>query len=179
MRRLVPGLLLLALAAPAPAAELPSYFEGVRPLGMGGAFTAVADDENALFYNPAGLDRVPAWGLGVVNPLVEVGEKGADVLKDVRDADLDNTSEVTALLREYNGEYAHYRAALFPHFVMRHFALGVLAQGTANLQPHNLVAFPEAMIDSFASVGAHAGFGWGFWDGKLRVGIGGKYIKGY
>ncbi|MGQ9601280.1 MAG: hypothetical protein ACUVUT_01155 [Candidatus Bipolaricaulia bacterium] len=35
-----------------------SLFEigaGARPLGLGGAFTALADDENALFYNPAGL----------------------------------------------------------------------------------------------------------------------------
>jgi len=28
---------------------------GARPVAMGGAFTAVADDANALFYNPAGI----------------------------------------------------------------------------------------------------------------------------
>ena len=28
---------------------------GARPLGMGGAFVALADDEGAAFYNPAGL----------------------------------------------------------------------------------------------------------------------------
>jgi len=28
---------------------------GARPLAMGGAFTGLADDEHALFYNPAGL----------------------------------------------------------------------------------------------------------------------------
>ncbi len=28
---------------------------GVRPLGMGGAFSALADDLNSIFYNPAGL----------------------------------------------------------------------------------------------------------------------------
>lgn len=33
-------------------------FEGVRPTGMGDAFSALADDANALFYNPAGLARI-------------------------------------------------------------------------------------------------------------------------
>ena len=38
---------------------------GGRPWGMGGAFLAVADDENAAYYNPAGL----AWidGIGVTS----------------------------------------------------------------------------------------------------------------
>ena len=31
---------------------------GARPLGMGGAFVGLADDSNALFYNPAGLARL-------------------------------------------------------------------------------------------------------------------------
>ncbi|MFP4466226.1 MAG: hypothetical protein ACLFP1_04170 [Candidatus Goldiibacteriota bacterium] len=35
--------------------EEPFIFEGIRPLGMGKAFIALADDENAISYNPAGL----------------------------------------------------------------------------------------------------------------------------
>src|SRR5476649_1335624 len=31
---------------------------GARPVGMGGAFTAIADDSNAPLYNPAGLVQV-------------------------------------------------------------------------------------------------------------------------
>lgn len=31
---------------------------GARPTGMGGAFSAVADDANAVFYNPAGLAQL-------------------------------------------------------------------------------------------------------------------------
>ncbi|MBU1026604.1 MAG: S-layer homology domain-containing protein [Candidatus Margulisbacteria bacterium] len=34
---------------------------GARPLGMGGAFTGLADDMNALIYNPGGL----AWAKGI------------------------------------------------------------------------------------------------------------------
>ncbi len=179
MRRAVAGCVLVAwFAFPAGARELPSYFEAVRPLGMGGAFTAVADDENALFYNPAGLDRVPTWGFGLVNPLVEAGEKGVDLYHDIQDTDFNDTTEVTELLRDYIGEYLHYRAAMFPHFVMHRFALGVLGQVNVNVEPHN-VAFPEADVDASVTVGAHVGLGWGFFDGKLRVGGAVKYVKAY
>jgi long-subunit fatty acid transport protein len=30
-------------------------YRGVRPMGMGNAFEAIADDINALHYNPAGI----------------------------------------------------------------------------------------------------------------------------
>ena len=33
---------------------------GVRALGMGGAFVAVANDSSATWWNPAGLQPVPS-----------------------------------------------------------------------------------------------------------------------
>jgi hypothetical protein len=38
-------------------------FFGTRPMGMGGAFTAVADDANAPYWNPAGLALNPEVSL--------------------------------------------------------------------------------------------------------------------
>ena len=38
--------------------EVPEHFVPVRPMGMGGAFTAVANDETAVWTNPAGIARV-------------------------------------------------------------------------------------------------------------------------
>ncbi|HXT72090.1 MAG TPA: conjugal transfer protein TraF [Vicinamibacterales bacterium] len=48
-------------------AEAQVAFEvvGARALGMGGAFTAVADDPNATFWNPAGLLKGPVAGLTI------------------------------------------------------------------------------------------------------------------
>lgn len=178
VKRLILVCAVLTFAASAGARELPRYFQGARPLGMGGAFTAVADDENALFYNPAGLDRVEEWGMAIVNPLVEVGEKGYRFYRDSQDADLDDTREVVDLLRDYLGEYIHYRAALFPHFVMKHLAFGVLGQGNVNVEPHNQ-AFPEAEVNAFGTVGAHLGVGYGFFGDRLRLGAGVKYLKAY
>ncbi len=47
-------------------AEVAALFEigaGARPLGMGGAFVAVANDESAVFYNPAGLRLLQQLGI--------------------------------------------------------------------------------------------------------------------
>ena len=59
----LPALVLLALpllcTAPAEAATLAdTHGFGTRAIGMGGAFTAVADDVSAIYYNPAGLAQV-------------------------------------------------------------------------------------------------------------------------
>lgn len=36
--------------------------QGARPVGMGGAFTAISDDINSIFYNPAGLVNIERIG---------------------------------------------------------------------------------------------------------------------
>jgi hypothetical protein len=39
------------------AEEIPEHFTAVRPIGMGDAFTAVANDESSVWTNPAGIAR--------------------------------------------------------------------------------------------------------------------------
>ena len=52
LRRILPLLLLLAPLAAAETSQPPI---GARAQGMGGAFTAVADDATSIYWNPAGL----------------------------------------------------------------------------------------------------------------------------
>lgn len=35
---------------------------GARPISLGGAFVALADDINAIYFNPAGLSKTRGWG---------------------------------------------------------------------------------------------------------------------
>ncbi len=42
-----------------------NYLVGERAVGLGGAFTAIADDSSAAFYNPAGLAEVPYSSLSL------------------------------------------------------------------------------------------------------------------
>jgi hypothetical protein len=51
----------LALCLTFPASLRAAFLDmdmGARPVGMGGAFTAIADDSNAALYNPAGIVQV-------------------------------------------------------------------------------------------------------------------------
>ena len=56
---LLPGKMALAKAA----FDVTSAGIGARPMGMGQAYTAVVDDSNALFLNPAGLGLQKKWGV--------------------------------------------------------------------------------------------------------------------
>ena len=67
MKQFLLAILTLAMLRPAPAIaqDETRYSEdplllgaGARPLGMGGAFVAVSDDATAVYWNPAGLERL-------------------------------------------------------------------------------------------------------------------------
>ena len=65
--------LALTLPAQAQAASLRSgavflkIGTGARPAAMGGAYTALADDVNALYYNPGGLAQLKMRELGATH----------------------------------------------------------------------------------------------------------------
>jgi hypothetical protein len=144
------------------AKPYPSFFRGVRPLGMGNAFIAVADDENALFYNPAGLSRTERVNVGIFNPVFEISDKMIDLISDAQDADLDDTGEVADLLRKYIGEHQHFSAALYPYVGFNVADVGVmvagLGQGTINADIRNPV-WPEAHVDMISDYGVIGGAG--------------------
>jgi hypothetical protein len=48
----------VSLALESVGTNIHEQYQSPRALGMGGAFVAVANDYSALFYNPAGLDRI-------------------------------------------------------------------------------------------------------------------------
>lgn len=162
------------------AKEYPTLYRGVRPLGMGGAFTAVADDENALFYNPAGLSKISTFSIAVINPLIEASENGYALYQDITTEDLDDTGEAADLLRKYVGEHEHFRVALTPYAGFNVAKVGVmvsgLAQGTFDAEIRN-PAWPEAHLDIVADYGLLAGGGIELPITGLSVGVALKYIN--
>ena len=78
--------------------ELRRPFQGVRNLGMGNTGIGLSFDENALFYNPAGLvgvDKILV-GFPILN---EVSDDSVKIVKEIRELVQDkNTSGIAALL---------------------------------------------------------------------------------
>lgn len=137
--------LLIAIAIPSfgQADELPLFYEGVRPLGMGGAFTAVSDDENAMLYNPAGLNQIKGFHqFEILNPTMEVNKKAVDFGTDLADI-LRNANEserfdkIIDFIGQRFGENLHGKISFFPNLVFHNFGIGILAQGVGNGEVHN------------------------------------------
>ncbi|RMG61194.1 MAG: hypothetical protein D6713_00885, partial [Deltaproteobacteria bacterium] len=63
----------------------PRLHQGLRSLGMGGAYTAVGGDMEGLFYNPATLTSMP-FQIEIINPLAEADEDMIDIGEDFFDA---------------------------------------------------------------------------------------------
>jgi hypothetical protein len=159
---LLVALFLLGSSYDIMAKQYPRLYRGIRPLGMGDAFTAVADDENALFYNPAGLSKISTFQIGIFNPFIEVSKKSIDFVQDAQDADLDDTGEVAELLEDYVGEHQHLRTGLFPHVGFNLAGAGVMIGGigqeTVDADIRNPV-WPEAHVDMIIDYGVLGGFG--------------------
>ena len=86
--------------------ELRRPVQGVRNLGMGNTGIGLSFDENALFYNPAGLASVDSIlvGLPILN---EVSDDSVKIVNDISKLSADSEiADVVALLM---GKRVHYR----------------------------------------------------------------------
>lgn len=171
---LIAGLLRGGLAA---AEELPSLYRGIRPLGMGGAFITLSDDENAMFYNPAGLNDVSGFGgVDLLNPTLEFSENSNTLYQDLSDLDTDSEAAVAEFLSGMVGEHQHVRASVLPNLYMHNFAIGVLGQATVDMEIRNR-ANPQVPTSVRLDTGVVASGALGFFDQMLQIGVTGKFIQ--
>ncbi len=104
-------------------ADVPDYtihhnYESIRAIGMGNAFTALADDYSAIFYNPAGLTRLEEGNLNMyISAMAD-----ADIIKfssDVKNASSSSTSangtvDVTPIANLIDKNYGKHFSSRIP-----------------------------------------------------------------
>ena len=95
--------------------ELRRPVQGIRNLGMGNTGIGLSFDENALFYNPAGLASVDTIlvGFPILN---EMSDDSVSNFNEIRKLVKDgNTAEIAALLM---GKRLHYRGLIDLNLIM-------------------------------------------------------------
>ena len=95
--------------------ELRRPGQGIRNLGMGNTGIALSFDENALFYNPAGLASVDTILVGFPF-LMEVSDDSVGIIKDISKLSGDSkTADIVALLM---GKRVHFRNLIDLNVIM-------------------------------------------------------------
>lgn len=146
-----------------------TYF-GLRPLGMGNAFVGVADDHNALFYNPAGLARLPEWDVEIINPTISTN---LNTIKFAQKASDSGTKKDISLLTDELGKRHFASLPIAPHVVGPHFGIGMGVDDFFSMVVHGDVSVD---LEVGATTLIPVGFGFNFLDKKLSLGIAPKVI---
>lgn len=154
-------------------------------LMMGDAFTAVADDDATLFYNPAAMIRHNGATISLLNPTFEVPDvvkinfsiDNFSVAMDDRFENWPSTSE--GIARKILGYPIRAQFGATPTIKMQHFALSLMAQSQTSIILENAV-YPNLNIDYRLDRGFVAGYAFNLLSSKkqkLALGFGIKHMN--
>jgi len=163
--------LLPALAPIAMAGEQRWTHFGVRPMAMGNAYVAVADDYNALFYNPAGLARLPSWSGELINPKVAVSTNTIQTAQNIQKllvGSAGDTDKMLDLLQKNTGKSNYFEVGLTPHLVFPGFGIGLGVDVGANLNIHRDIGID---IDAGPRVVLPIAYARSFFEERLSLGL--------
>ena len=142
--------------------------ESIRARGMGNAFTAVANDEMVLFYNPAGLRSVQYNFYELLAFNVTTNENTLKVSESS-----DTSNEISSLTGKKL--YNEINLSLLSHVNSR-FGWSIFNNTLIDIQLHNPI-IPQLKTNAYTQGGLIAGIAWSFFDFKLDIGISGKVVQ--
>jgi len=166
----------ILLAPFSQAEELRWTQYGLRPLAMGNAYVAVADDYNAMFYNPAGMARLKSWDGELFNPTIEISDTTvsfADSLAKLGSGGSGGTSEVLDLLQGETGKIHHFSFYLTPHLIFPNFGFGIGFELETTMVVHSDI---DIEFKFGPRIIAPISFAKNFLDDKLSLGASVKLI---
>ena len=159
---------LCGTAASVQAGEYAALRESLRARGMGGAFTAVANDEYALFYNPAGLRSVYYNIFTFFNAASTLNQTTTD---------FGNEANASSALSSYSGKkmYLEPLDIGLLSFVNSRFGWSLFGNSLLDFQINSISGSNvDATFQAYGQFGGVLGGAWSFFDHQLDVGISGK-----
>lgn len=149
---------------------------GLRPLAMGNAYVAVADDFNASFYNPAGLARLKDWDGEFLNPSFETAQETIDFISEtieLAQGDTSGFNEILDLFNKQSGNIHHMAFHDTPHFVTPNFGIALGTELSLGLIAHRNI---EIEIDAGPRIIAPISYARNFLDDRLSLGASIKFL---
>ncbi|MEZ5064500.1 MAG: hypothetical protein R3B81_07165 [bacterium] len=146
------------------AAEVPAPgLAGIRPLGMGNAFIAAADDRNALYYNPAMLFAVKGTsvsGLGVQARLDEAFNEVVNFINE-HEQQFEDFDTIDATFYEelapFDNKWVTAGASAYVDMVRPGMGFGVYSSGSGSLKIDRGVYEPRVSSKVIDDIVATAG----------------------
>lgn len=167
----------------------PRLMQGIRPLGMGGAFIAVeGTDENVLFYNPAAINDYEAKvHMQFLLPTVEFSYKSisffsSDLLDLIDDIDAAGTDSgkvdvLDQFAAQNTGRYeeigVHGSLAIFMH---KYLTASLFYENRSILALIN-PASSTVDLEAVSHAGLQVGSAYGFFDDNLQIGLAVKFLE--
>ncbi len=146
---------------------------GVRPLAMGNAFVAVADDYNALFYNPAGLARLTEWNVEIINPRFDFALKTYSLIQELAKKKKGmGTSEAIDLIKKQTGIQHYLGIGINPYVVAPHWGVAIGNRNYLSFVTHQKISIGT---DAAAGLLIPVGIAGNFLNNQLSLGASLKY----
>lgn len=160
------------LAKSAFAAEFFEVHSNARAMGMGGAYAALVEDDESLWYNPAGLAKNGGIFWKIADPKI-----GLSDLTSAMEAfsDLSDPLLFESTLNSLYGEPIAANASAKTSFIMPLFAAAYFYDIDASIVVDNPVN-PTMTTNYIKDTGVAIGSGWTM-GGILQMGFAAKYIQ--
>ena len=157
------------LFAPQLQAAEPAFVrESIRARGMGNAFTAAANDEMLLFYNPAALRSVYYNMYEVV---------GFNTTTNENTKNLGKSSSSFSNIGSLAGKKIYNEANLgLLNHVNSRFGWSLFTNSLIDLKVRNPI-IPYLETKAYAQAGIAGGMAWSFLDFQLDLGLGAKLVQ--
>jgi hypothetical protein len=155
----------LLLTSYVQAREVKYIGRSPRALLMGDAYTAIADDEYTLFYNPAAMGRNQGLSFVPIDPAFEV----TNVLDELDRFEDFPSNDVSAIADRLLGFPVHLKASAFPGLKMASFGFNLFASSSTSMILRNAV-HPLMRIQNSLDRGFVAGFAFNMGKGARKSG---------
>jgi hypothetical protein len=168
-------LILLFMSQATWAADLGDGWTSVRALGMGNAYSAVVQDGDSLFYNPAGLARVSGFHWTLMDP--HVGLDGAEAIENVKKIkDAQGSANLSDAISGLYGKRTWVGGGGKTALVMPYFGFAGFANGEAGVYVQN-PANTQLNLNYYFDYGVAVGAAVDFIPGIFKVGMTAKRIN--